>query len=71
VPRVVNAALGVFFLVVLAPAVTSLADRPAKVQAAIVLFGTPFLLVALMCLSSAARPGSVGRAFRRLRRRRR
>lgn len=69
-PRVVNGALGVFFLVVLAPVVTSLDGKEAHVQVAIVLFTAPFLLVAVMCLSSALRPGSVARTFRRLRRRR-
>ena len=68
-PRVLNLALAAFFVAVLAPAVTTWSDRPTRVQVAIVLFGTPFLLVALLCLSSALRPGSVGRAARRLRRR--
>ena len=69
-PRVVNGALAVFFLAVLAPVVTSLDGKDTHVQVAIVLFTAPFLLVAVMCLSSALRPGSVARAFRRLRRRR-
>jgi hypothetical protein len=66
---VLNLALGLFFLVVLAPVVTSWSGKPGYVQAAFVLFGTPFVLVAVMCLASAARPGSVARTFRRLRRR--
>lgn len=70
VPRVLNAFMAVFFLVVLAPVVTSFAGQPWYVQAAIVLFGTPFLLVAAMCLASAVRPGSFGRGARRLRTRR-
>lgn len=69
-PRVLNAALAVFFLVVLSPVVTSFGGKPWYVQAAFVLFGTPFLLVAGLCLSSALRPGSVGRAARRVRARR-
>jgi threonine/homoserine/homoserine lactone efflux protein len=67
---VLNASIAVFFLAVLAPVVTAFADKPWYVQAAIVLFGTPFLLVAALCLSSAVRPGSVGRAARRARARR-
>jgi threonine/homoserine/homoserine lactone efflux protein len=70
VPRVVNGSLGVFFLVVLAPVVTSFAGKPWYAQVAMVLFGTPFLLVAVLCLASAVRPGSVGRAARRARSRR-
>jgi hypothetical protein len=70
VPRVVNAALGTFLLLLLAPAVTTWDSRPTAVRVTLVLFGTPFVLVALMCLASAARPGSVARAARRLRRRR-
>lgn len=65
-----NAALGVLFLVVLAPVVSAWPGRPLAVRVGIVLFGTPFALVAVMCLASAARPGSVARTFRRLRRRR-
>jgi MFS-type transporter involved in bile tolerance (Atg22 family) len=69
VPRVLNVAIAVLFLALLAPVFGAWSGKPGYVQAAIVLFGTPFLLVALLCLSSAARPGSVGRAARRLRRR--
>jgi MFS-type transporter involved in bile tolerance (Atg22 family) len=65
-----NLALAAFFLAVLAPVVSTWGDRPTAVRVGIVLFGTPFLLVALLCLSSALRPGSLGRAVRRLRRRR-
>lgn len=68
-PRVLNAALGVFFLVVLAPVAVTWGDRPTAVRVGIVLFGTPFALVAVLALVSAARPGAVGRAARRLRRR--
>lgn len=70
-PRVLNAAIAVFFLAVLAPVVTSFGGKPWYVQAAIVLFGTPFVLVAGLCLASALRPGSIGRAARRARSRRR
>jgi hypothetical protein len=67
VPRVLNGAIGLFFLVVLAPVVATWPDRPTALKVTIVAFGTPFLLVALLCLTSAARPGSVGRGLRRLR----
>jgi threonine/homoserine/homoserine lactone efflux protein len=70
VPRVLNLAIAVFFLAVLAPVVGAWSGKPGYVQVAIVLFGAPFLLVALLCLASAARPGSLGRAVRRLRGRR-
>ena len=70
VPRVLNLAMAVFFLVVLAPVLTSFDGKPWYVQVAIVLFGMPFLLVAVLCLCSAVRPGSIGRAARRLRARR-
>ena len=62
--------MAAFFLVVLAPVLTSFTGKPWYVQAAMVLFGTPFLLVAVLCLCSAARPGSLGRAARRMRARR-
>ena len=68
-PRVLTGAIGVFFLAVLAPVVATWHDRPGPVKAGIVLFGAPFLVVAVLCLTSAARPGSVGRGLRRLRRR--
>jgi hypothetical protein len=65
-----NLAMGLLFLVLLAPMVTSFTGQPWYVQAAFVLFGLPFVLVALLCLTSAARPGSLGRGLRRLRSRR-
>lgn len=71
VPRVVNAGLGIFFLVVLAPVVTSFEDKRGYIQVALVVYSVPFLLVAGLCLTSALRPGSIGRAARRLRGRRR
>jgi type VI protein secretion system component VasK len=71
VPRVVNGALAALFLVVLAPLVTSFGGRPGHVQVALVLFSAPFLLVAVACAVSALWPGAIGRAARRLRRRRR
>lgn len=69
-PRVLNTALAVVFLLLLAPIVTNLDGKPGYVQVALVLLAIPFLLLTLACLSSAARPGSLGRAVRRLRARR-
>jgi hypothetical protein len=41
------------------------------VQVVLGLVALPFLLLAVLCLASAARPGSLGRAARRSRARRR
>jgi urea transporter len=71
VPRVVNLMLAGVFLTVLAPITTTLPDRPGVEQAGIVLFSLPFLLLTVLCLASAIRPGSLGRALRRARARRR
>ena len=69
-PRVLNAMLALVFLAVLAPITTTLGDRRGYEQAGIVLFSLPFLLLAGLCLASAIRPGSLGRALRRSRARR-
>ncbi len=69
-PRVVNLGLAVFFVAVLAPITTNLDGKPGYVQVALVLIALPFLLVAVLCLLSAARPGSLARAARRARARR-
>lgn len=66
-PRVLNLALTVFLLLVVAPIVTHLGGKAVYVQVALVLSVLPVLLVALLCLASAARPGSLGRAVRRRR----
>ena len=68
VPRVVNLALAALLLLLLGPIVTNLDGKPGYVQVAVVLFSIPFALLALACLCSAARPGSLGRALRRRRR---
>jgi hypothetical protein len=68
VPRVLNLALAVFFLLLLTPVVGGWSGKPAAAQAAMVFYGAPVLLVALLFLASAMWPGSVGRAARRLRR---
>lgn len=67
-PRVLNGALAVVLLAVLSPLLTRLGDQPVWVAVLVVLFSLPVLLVAVLCLMSALRPGSVGRAARRLRR---
>ncbi len=67
VPRVVNAALGVFLLLFVAPIVVNFGGKPAYVQVALVLAVLPVVLVAALALTSAARPGSLGRAVRRRR----
>jgi hypothetical protein len=71
VPRVVNVGLAVFLLAVLAPITINLDGKPGYVQVALVLTALPFVLLSVLCLASAARPGSLGRAARRARARRR
>lgn len=71
VPRVLNTALAVLFLVLLAPIMTHLGGKPGYVQVALLAVAVPFVLLSLLCLASAARPGSLGRAARRARARRR
>ncbi len=65
-----NAALALFLLAFLAPAVTRLDDLSVWVAVVLGLFSLPVLLVAGLCLASALRPGSLGRAARRVRARR-
>ncbi|MCW2778758.1 MAG: hypothetical protein JWN17_2483 [Frankiales bacterium] len=68
VPRVTNGVLAVFLLGFLAPAVTHLGGLPVfAAVTVVVLFCLPVLLVAVLCLCSAVRPGSLGRAARRSR----
>jgi threonine/homoserine/homoserine lactone efflux protein len=71
VPRVLNAALAVFLLACVAPVVTTFGDRGLTVQVFLVVAVVPTVLVALLCACSALRPGSLGRAARRARARRR
>ena len=68
-PRVVNAAVALVLLLIVGPVVLHLDGKPGYVQVALVLVALPVLLVAVLCLASAARPGSLGRTVRRLRRR--
>lgn len=69
-PRVVNAALALFFLLFLVPLFTHLGSRTTVAQVLLVLIAIPFALLSVGCLSAALRPGSVGRLARRLRPRR-
>jgi len=67
VPRVLNISLAIVLLACLSPVVYRLGGLRTWVQVLVVLLCLPVVLVALACLSSAARPGSLGRALRRLR----
>ena len=70
-PRVVNVSLAVVLLLLVAPVVTNFGGKPVYVQVVLVLVTAPVVLLSLACLASAARPGSLGRAVRRRRGRRR
>jgi len=70
VPRVLFAFLGVFLLCCLSPLATNLGGHATWVTALLVAFSFPVLLLAVVCLVAAARPGALGRAARRARGRR-
>ena len=70
-PRVVNLTVAACLLLLLGPLLTNLGGKPAYVQVVLVLVALPFVLLGGLCLVSAARPGSLGRAARRARARRR
>ena len=70
-PRVVNLALAALLLLLVAPAAGAFGGKPWYVQLFFVAFGLPVLLLVAACLASALRPGSLGRAVRRARRRKR
>jgi hypothetical protein len=70
VPRVVNVTVAACVGLLLGPLLTDLGGKPAYAQIALVLFALPFLLLGVLCLVSAIRPGSLGRAARRARSRR-
>ena len=70
-PRVLNVALAVVLLLLVAPIVTNFDGKRWYVQVVLLCVTVPSVLLALACLSSAARPGSLGRGVRRLRARRR
>ncbi len=69
-PRVVNAALAVFLLACVFPLLTTLGRHGVLVRVYLVVAVLPVLLVVGLCLASALRPGSLGRAARRARARR-
>ena len=70
VPRVLNTALAVFLLCCVAPGVVVFGRLSWPVRVYLVVAVLPVLLVAGLCLASALRPGSLGRAARRARARR-
>jgi len=70
VPRVVNVALATVLLLLVAPIVTNFDGKPLYVQVVLLAVTVPVVLLAVACLASAARPGSLGRAVRRRRSRR-
>ena len=70
-PRVLNLMLAVVLLLLVAPIVTQFDGKRWYVQVVLLSVTIPTVLLALACLSSAARPGSLGRGVRRLRARRR
>jgi hypothetical protein len=70
VPRVTNVACAALALLFLVPLYTHLGGRPISVQVMLVVVSAPFVLIAGLCLASALRPGSLGRALRRARSRR-
>lgn len=70
-PRVVNLALAAFFLAFLIPLFVYLGDvQQTAAQVFLVLVAAPFVLLTVLCLCSAIRPGSLGRAARKLKARR-
>ena len=71
VPRVLNVAIAVVLLLLVGPIVTNFDGQRGYVQVVVLAVTVPVVLVALLCLASAARPGSLGRAVRRRRRSRR
>jgi hypothetical protein len=65
VPRVVNLAVALVFLLFLVPLIVRLPGRSLSVQVVLVVVGLPFALLTAACLASAIRPGSLGRFVRR------
>jgi hypothetical protein len=68
---VVNLTVAVCVLLLLGPLLTNLGGKPLYAQVTFVLLALPFGLLGVLCLLSAVRPGSLGRALRRARARRR
>ena len=69
-PRVFNVALAVLLLACIAPVTTRFDGRGLLLQTVLVVTIVPVLLLVAACLASAVRPGSLGRAARRVRARR-
>ena len=67
-PRVVNLALAAFFLLFLVPLFRHLDDVTTSARVLLLVLAVPFVLLTVLCLVSALRPGSLGRAARRARR---
>ncbi len=67
-PRVLNASMAVFLLAITAPVLTHFGGRQLWVQLVLLALVMPVLVVVLLCLAAALRPGSLGRATRQLRR---
>jgi hypothetical protein len=65
----VNVAVAAVLLACLSPVAYRLGEKPGWVQVLVVLLCMPVVLVAIACLASAMRPGSLGRLGRRVRRR--
>lgn len=70
VPRVMFGALGLLLLACLSPLPTRIGDEGWLVRVVATVVALPFAVLAVACLASALRPGSLGRAARRLRGRR-
>ena len=69
-PRVVNAALAALLLLFLVPMFAHLAGRATSAQVVLGFLSVPLVLLTLACLTSAIRPGALGRAARKARSRR-
>ena len=59
-PRVLNATLGILLLSLVGPVLARLGGRPVWVSAVLVVFCVPVGLLAVACLVSAIRPGTLG-----------
>ncbi len=70
VPRVLNGAIAIVLVALCSPIVVTWGDRSVALRVFLVAAVIPVLLVAGLCLASALRPGSLGRAARRARARR-
>ena len=67
-PWMIGAVVVLLLLMFLVPMFTHLGGLTAMAQVLLVAIAVPFALLTVLCLMSAARPGSVGRLARRLRR---